>query len=70
MHRERGKLTKARGMPMQGKLIASVPVLAQTQPQQKNRTDLEASNIGQIVFFLVAFFFLVVALTMRQKKTT
>ena len=68
MHRERGKLTKARGMPMQGKLIASVPVLAQTQPQQKNRTDLEASNIGQIVFFLVAFFFLVVALTMRQTK--
>ena len=44
MRRESGKLTKASGMAMQGKLLESVLVQVPTQPQQKNRTDLEAET--------------------------
>ena len=55
-------------MPMQGKLIASVLVPAQTQPQQKNQADLDSGGAGAVLFGIFALLGLSIALAMRQSN--
>ena len=55
-------------MPMQERLIASVLIPAQTQPQQKNQADLDSGGAGAVLFGIFALLGLSIALAMRQSN--
>jgi len=55
-------------MPMQGKLIASVLVPAQTQPQRKQPSEQEEAVFGGFVFGCVVLVVLAAAFSMRRSK--
>ena len=57
-------------MPMQGKLIATVLVPAQTQPQRKKLSEQEQATASGILLGFFFFFVVAVAISMRRSAHT